>query len=320
MTTARTTVPDQATRHDPPTPELPVYTIAPQGPFRLDESASFAFIDREPGVVEAGSMRFAFCRDGTFQPVGVHLTQDAEGVRVAGHTRDRAQVERVLGLDVDATGFADVGDRDPVIGRLQAAAPGLRPPQLHSAYEAAVFCILTARRSSAQARRMRAQLAQLAGTVVDVAGQPVVCLPPPAYLVDPDPVPGLDTVRRQRLQAVAQAALDGKLDTRDLAALPPEEARARLQQLPGIGPFSSAIVVARALGHTDHLAGPITELNTTVGRLYGLGHPATPDELAEIAGPWSPWRTWCQLHVRSVTPRLDTSRTPGESPEPAQTR
>lgn len=52
------------------------------------------------------------------------------------------------------------------------------------------------------------------------------------------------------------------------------------------------------------MAGTITELNDTVGQLYDLGHPATPEELADISRTWSPWRTWSQLHVRSVTPRL----------------
>lgn len=281
-----------------------MHTIVPQGPFSLDESARFAFIDRDAGAPQAGTMRLAFCRDGTFDPVGVHLTQDRDGVHVAGPSRDRAQLERILGLDVDATSFADVGARDPVVRRLQAAAPGLRPPQLHSAYEAAAFCILTVRRSSAQARRMRTRLAEHAGTVLDVAGQPVACLPPPSYLANPDPVPGLDPVRRERLQGVARAATDGLIDTAALAALPPEEARARVQQLPGIGPFCSAIVVARALGHKDYMAGTITELNTTIGRLYGLGRPATPDELVGISRAWSPWRTWTQLHVRSVSQRL----------------
>ena len=291
-----------------------MYTVVPRGPFSLDESARFAFIDRDAGPIEPAGMRFAFCRDASWEPTGVHLVQTADALQVFGETRDRDQVERILGLDVDATGFADVGVRDPVIGRLQAAAPGLRPPQLHSAYEAAAFCILNARRSSAQARRMRVRLAQQAGTVLDVAGQPVVCLPPPAYLADPEPVPGLDPVRRQRLQAVARAAQDGLLDTAALAALSPAEARTCLERLPGIGPFSSAIIVVRALGHTDYMAGTLTELNATVGDLYGLGHPATPDELAAIARVWSPWRTWSQLHVRSVSPRLVTA---GEPPTPA---
>lgn len=283
-----------------------MFTIVPQGPFSLDESARFAFIDRNPEPFEPASMRFAFCRDQTWEPTGVHVTQDVGAVHVAGQDGDRAQVERILGLDVDATGFADVGARDPVIGRLQEAAPGLRPPQLHSAYEAAAFAILNARRSSAQARSMRTELAAHAGTVIDVAGQPVVCMPPPSYLLDPAPVAGLDPVRRQRLQAVAQAALEGKLDTNALAALPPVQARAQLEKLPGIGPFSSAIVVVRALGHKDYMAGTITELNTTVGRLYDLGYPATPDELAVISRAWSPWRTWSQLHIRSVSIRLRT--------------
>lgn len=50
-------------------------------------------------------------------------------------------------------------------------------------------------------------------------------------------------------------------------------------------------------------AGTITELNDTVSRLYDLGHPATPAELADTSRTWSPWRTWSQLHVRSA-PRL----------------
>jgi len=280
------------------------YTITPRGLFSLAESARFAYIDRDPGP-PGPSLRLAFCRDGSWEPTGVSLTQRHDGtLDVQGDTRDRAQVERIVGLNVDSTSFAEVGAVDPVIGRLQAAAPGLRPPQLHSAYEAAVFCILTARRSSSQARRMRTALAARAGTVLDVDGAAVTCLPPPAYLVDPDPVPGLDPVRLERLRGVAQAALDGQLDTAALAALPPEEARSCLERLPGIGPFSSAIVVVRSLGHTDYLAGTITELNTLVGQLYQLGRPATTQELDRISSPWSPWRTWAQLHIRSVSPRL----------------
>lgn len=282
-----------------------MFTITPRGPFTLAESAGFAFIDREAGTREP-VLRLAFCRDGSWEPTCVLVTQQDVTVQVEGDSRVRQQVERILALDVDSSGFADVGRRDPVIGRLQAAAPGLRPPLLHSAYEAAVFCILAARRSTAQARAMRARLARQAGTVLTVAGQQVICLPPPADLVHADPVPGMDPVRLQRMRAVAQAALDGALDTAALRAIPPDEARSQLERLPGIGPFSSAIIVVRGLGHTDVMAGVVTELNDRVGQLYGLGHPATPDELDRISAAWSPWRTWAQVHIRAVGPRLRT--------------
>lgn len=285
----------------PSTRAASAYTITPRGPFALAQSAGFAYIDRDAQTSRT-RLDLAFCADTSWEPTGVWLTQRPDGVvDVAASPRTRAQVERVLGLDVDATGFAEVGVRDPVIGRLQALAPGLRPPLLYSAYEAAVFCILTARRSSAQARRMRTALAQAAGTMLDIEGRQVTCLPPPAYLLDPAPVPGLDPVRRDRLRGVATAALDGELDTVALRAAAPEEARAHVERLAGIGPFSSAIIVARALGHTDVLLGPITELNALVGRLYALGHDATPAELDHISQDWSPWRTWTQLLIRSTS-------------------
>lgn len=286
-----------------------MYTVTPIGPFSLAESRRFAYLDRD-AESRGSALLLGFCRDRSWEPTGVSVTQRDGHVDIGGPEQTRAQVERILSLDVDASSFADVGRRDPVIDRLQTAAPGLRPPLISSAYEAAVFCILTARRSAVQARRMRAVLAERAGTVLDVDGARVTCLPPPSYLVDPDPVTGLDPVRRNRLTGIARAALAGELDTSDLRALPPEEARSHLERLPGIGPFSSAIVAVRALGHTDYLAGPITELNTLVGQQYGLGHPASPAELERISSAWTPWRTWSQLYIRSVSPRLPAATPP----------
>lgn len=84
-----------------------MYTIVPEGPFTLAESATFAYIDREPegsGTV----MRLAFCQDGSWEPTGVSLVQHGSTVDVDGDPADRAQVERILALDVDASGFAEV--------------------------------------------------------------------------------------------------------------------------------------------------------------------------------------------------------------------
>lgn len=293
-----------------------MYSIVPRGPFALEETKRFAYIDREPEGA-GPELLLGFCRDTTWEPTAISVTQNGKRVTLDGDVRDRAQVERILGLDVDASTFPDVGDRDRVIGKLQAAAPGLRPPLIHSAYEAAVFCILTARRSATQARHMRTALARDAGTVLSVAGQQVTCLPPPSYLVDPGDIRGLDPVRRERLTGVARAAVNGELNTPELFAMPPETARKHLEELPGIGPFSSAIITVRSLGHTDYLAGPITELNTLVGDLYRLGHPASSDELERISARWAPWRTWSQLYIRSASQRLTlatSARQPAASP------
>lgn len=82
------------------------------------------------------------------------------------------------------------------------------------------------------------------------------------------------------------------------------QARAHVHRLTGIGPFSSATIVGRGLGHTDVRFGPITELNERVSVLYQLGHDVSPQELANIAHAWSPWRARVQVHFRAVTDRL----------------
>ena len=80
-------------------------------------------------------MRLAFCVDGYAGQAGVEVRQDAAGdVHGTAYLPPgtdpaavRDQVARVLSLDHDASEFVRVGERDPVIGRLQAAARACVP-------------------------------------------------------------------------------------------------------------------------------------------------------------------------------------------------
>ncbi len=139
------------------------FTISPRGPFSLAEAAAFGFGQRD-GRDADGVMRLAFCVDGYTELVGVEVRLDAAGdVHAMAFMRPgtnlgtvRAQVARVLSLDYDASEFVRIGDRDPVIGRLQAAAPGLRPPLFYSPYEAAAWSVLSARRPARPSSAARA--------------------------------------------------------------------------------------------------------------------------------------------------------------------
>jgi hypothetical protein len=120
------------------------FAITPAGEFSLAESALFGFGQRmRPAGVGArvpqfdGVMRLAFCLDGYHDQVGVELRQDERVVYAVVHGPGeldaiQRQVARVLSLDHDSRGFAEVGQRDLVIGRLQRAAVGLRPPLFYS--------------------------------------------------------------------------------------------------------------------------------------------------------------------------------------------
>ena len=64
----------------------------------------------------------------------------------------RRQVARSLSLDHDGRGWEAVGERDPVIGALQARFDWLRPVCFYSAYEAATSFVIGQRIAMRQAR------------------------------------------------------------------------------------------------------------------------------------------------------------------------
>jgi DNA-3-methyladenine glycosylase II len=173
------------------------FTIRPEGPFSLEEAANFGFGQRMDPKWD-GVLRFAFCVDGYREQVGVEIRQEHLDVDCLMHGEAdpsvvERQVARVLSLDYDGEAFLEVGRRDPIIGRLQELAPGLRPPLFYSPYEAAAWSIISARRPARQMAEVRRQLSEAHGRVFELAGQRMAALPLPEQLLAVDSFPGLYT-------------------------------------------------------------------------------------------------------------------------------
>jgi DNA-3-methyladenine glycosylase II len=255
-------------------------------------------------------MRLAFCVDGGYeQHVGVEVRQGVDGIvqcAIRGEVDLDvviAQVARMLSLDHDGEGFVRVGERDPVIGRLQAVAPGLRPPLFHSPYEAAAWAVLSARRPAKQMAAVRTRLGEDHGTVFELAGRQVAAFPTPAQLLGVDDVAGLNAEKVERLHGVARAAQDGQLDAARLLAMDPADAMKDLQSIRGLGPFYSALVVIRGTGFTDVLPEAEPQLLGLVEELYGLEGAPSSQEFRAIADPWRPFRTWAAVLIRAAARR-----------------
>ena len=285
------------------------------GSYDLAEVALMGFGHRDERHFD-GVMRMAFCLDADLETVvGVAARQSGPRVDLIVSTSrpdpldDDAlaavarQVARVVSLDHDGAAFDAVCAADPVLARLHAVAPGFRPALFYSAYEAAVWSVVSARRPRSQGIVLRERLCAQHGTVVDVAGASVAAVPAPSQLLAVEAVPGLPADRIPRLHAVAEAARQGRLSTERLHALPPDDAAAELRQLPGIGPFYASLVVLRALGHADVLPSGEAHARAAVERLYGRG-PLSTDELEQLAQGWRPFRTWVMVMARAVGERL----------------
>ena len=289
--------------------------IEARGPYDLGEVALMGFGHRDERSFD-GVMRLAFCLDGDLEtPVGVAVRQDGQRVELTVHPPGQSlspgqlsaatgQVARVISLDHDGEVFDRICSADPVLARLHAVAPGFRPALFYSPYEAAVWSVISARRSRPQGIALRQRLCEQYGHDFDLAGVGTAALPTPSALLALDSFPGLPADRVPRLHAVAKAAREGRLDADRLRPLPPDEAAAELQQLPGIGPFYSSLILLRACGHADLLATDESHALAAVQELYDVDHDLGPEELERLAESWRPFRTWVMVTARALGGRL----------------
>jgi DNA-3-methyladenine glycosylase II len=289
---------------------METFTV-PGGLFSLASSIRFLEGFTPAAYTSPGDavLELAFAVEGSWETVGVRVRQDGadvtaevvspESPRAELMTSVQAQVERILSLDVDGSGFPAVGERDPVVAGLQQRYPGLRPVGFWSPYEAAAWTIIGHRIRVGQAAAIKARMARELGEPVALGDRMVHAFPAPARLASLDSFPGLAGRKPEWLRSLAMATLDGQLDAARLRGLPRETALKELKKLPGIGDFSAELILLRGAGDPDAVAYHEPRLALAVADAYGLPGPATPEQLAEISENWRPYRTWVTLLLRT---------------------
>jgi DNA-3-methyladenine glycosylase II len=264
--------------------------LAVRGPFSLAQSIAFAgaFVPVQAPQPDADMMRLAFV-DDQGESAAVAVRQDGERVTVDYRSslapeRVAAHTARILSLDVDATGFAAVGERDAEVAELQRAFPGRRPVCFGSPFEAGVWALLSQRTSMRQAAGIRRRLVEAIGEPLELEGVTLRAFPAPQRVAALDAFPGVPAVKIERLRGLARAALAGELDPDLLRAREPEETLERLRRLPGVGPFSAELILLRGAGHPDVLPQHT---------------PGLPPDLAARAQAWRPFRGWVAFLLRN---------------------
>ena len=176
-----------------------------------------------------------------------------------------------------------------MVGKLQARYPGLRPVCFFSPYEAAAWALIGQRIRIVQAAKIKNRMAFELGPTVEVHGVKERAFPGPEKLKILDRFPGLTARKVEYLRRLGHEAVEGKLDAAYLRSPPAGEALARLEELPGIGPFSASLIPTKE-----------PRLGRAVAMAYRLDAPPTPEELERLAQNWRPYRTWVSLHLRAM--------------------
>ncbi len=288
------------------------------GRFDLRQSIDFGFGQRDAEFGDV--MRLAFCLDGYQEQVAATITQPSAhqlAFKVFGEADPEAVADhasRVLSVDVDARGYDELVDADPLLSRVQQARPGLRPPLFYSAYEGLIWAVLSARRPEKQMAKVRERLSMERGRVFDIEGRQLAAMPTPEQLLAVSEFPGIPEFKLTRMKAIAEAARDGTLDTPTLRSRDPAEVSAELRRFDGIGPFYSDLITVRTLGHTDELTLLEPRVVALTAQLLGRDE-LSPTEFKELAERWRPWRTWALVSIRAGgAGALEASERPNGDP------
>jgi AraC family transcriptional regulator of adaptative response / DNA-3-methyladenine glycosylase II len=205
-----------------------------------------------------------------------------------------AACRRLLDLDADAEAIGAALAADNVLAPLVAAAPGRRVPGTVDPAEMAVRVVLGQQVSVTAAGTLAARLAVAAGEPVeDPEGGLTRLFPTPAAIAAVDPaVLAMPASRRTSVLTLAGALADGTVALD--AGTDPAVALETLTGLPGIGPWTRAVIAMRALGDADAFAP--TDLGVRLAaRAAGL--PATPAALVKRAERWRPWRAYAVQYL-----------------------
>lgn len=291
-------------------------TVNVLGPWSLATSRSFWEGFAPAALADQGDpeqLRSAFPVEGDWRRAEVIVTQRGDTAYLAltgeGDLDAAAtQAGRFLSLDVDGRGWPEVARRDPVIAEAQQQLPGLRPCGFHSPYEAAAWSVLSQRIRIIQAARLRDELVARHGDDGAFPG------PQQLRSLDLD-LPGR---KAEYLRAVADAALEGRLDGATLHSMDASHAMQTVQEVKGLGPFAAELVVLRGANAPDVLPRRERRLEDEVVLRYG------PERsLEELSQAWRPFRTWAAVHLRILreqrTQEISGPKITSHSSSPATT-
>lgn len=172
---------------------------------------------------------------------------------------DRHAVERtlrrMLGLDVDPAPLEAALASVPELRAEAAALRGMRPPRFATLFDTIINVVPFQQLSLDAGAAILGRLVERYGDSVTYEDRRYFALPSARTIararLDGLRACGLSTGKAATLRLLAREIETGRLSESELEALPTPAARERLIALPGVGPWSAAIVLLRGLGRLD---------------------------------------------------------------------
>lgn len=290
------------------------FLIEPSAPFRLDLTAwalrrrPHNEVDRWDGRVYrralplgSGVIALAVTGDGTPDAPRLAVTLGGDPTDTRGETEARRGLERVLGLEVDLSGFAAMAGADPSLDALVTRMRGLKPPRFPTVFEGLVNGIACQQLSLVVGVHLLNRLTAAYGRQAEAGPEGLRTFPGPEELADVAPAElkslGFSLAKARTIVDSARAILDGNLD---LEALREEEDGAvleRLMGLQGVGRWTAQYVMLRGLGRLHIFPGDDVGARNKLQIFLGLDEQLDYAGVERVVSRWSPYGGFVYFHL-----------------------
>jgi DNA-3-methyladenine glycosylase II len=291
----------------------PQVIIRPIPPFRLDFTVwalrrrSRNAVDRWDGTTYRRLVNIG----GRVTELAIQQSGSAPAPRLIVSARpalrtvsDRRQVEsivhRLLGSQIDLSGWYRVARRDRRLSELAGRFRGLKPPRFPAVFEAVVNAFACQQLSIVVGLELLNRLAALCG--VRRTNDPSHYAFPSPRDVAANPAAryqaiGFSRQKVRALLALARGVDSGAIDLEALALHDDDEARAALLQLRGVGRWTAEYVSLRGLGRLHVFPGDDVGAQKSLAAWLGRAAPLDYSGVMTAVEPWQPYAGMLYFHL-----------------------
>jgi DNA-3-methyladenine glycosylase II len=198
-----------------------------------------------------------------------------------------AMVRWMLGLDADRPPAEWLAGQEPLLAPTLDRLRGFRPPAFPDLFATCLAVLPYQQLSLDAGTAIMGRLVERFGPSIRHDGENWYDFPPPEAIAEasePDLIGvGLSRAKAVALRRLAGHALAGDLDRSRYEPLPTDAAMAELRNLPGIGPWSAAVIALRGMRRLDAFPGGDSGAARSLTGLVGSQQKLTPADAVQFA-------------------------------------
>jgi DNA-3-methyladenine glycosylase II len=230
---------------------------------------------------------------------GDELVVTLGGARISSRLKDQiiAALRRLLGIEVDLSGFYRFARSDKRLAPLAQRFRGFKPPRFLTLFEALVNGVTCQQLSLTVGIILLNRLVEHHGRELGHGH----AFPEPCDLKSADPEQlgrlGYSRNKARALIELSQAISEGRFEPNSFEQASDRDALASLQHLRGIGRWTAEYALLRGLGRTNVFPCDDIGARNNLEQWLGLRNPLTHDSAKRVLRKWAPYCGLIYFHL-----------------------